>query len=167
VWRFKGLGVGFAYPYPKLASCRLRGVRGFVREYCLCGGLCVRAFWACGSWHGVFIFSSRVGAGAQRGLARVLLLSAVSARLVASLTNGEIMKKYWLDLAGERPEISESRDMLGFVLRSIGIVCFVLSLFALVSGRGSLEVFAPMIIAVIAIPLWLLAWYPIPKKYLD
>jgi hypothetical protein len=77
------------------------------------------------------------------------------------------MKKYWLDLAGDRPEISQSREMLGFVLRSIGIVCFVLSLFALVSGRGSLEIFAPMIIAVIAIPLWLLAWYPIPKKYLD
>ena len=77
------------------------------------------------------------------------------------------MKKLWLDLAGERPEISDDREMIGFVLRSIGIVCFVLSLFALLAGRGSLEIFAPMIVAGIATIGWVLAWYPFPKKYID
>ena len=77
------------------------------------------------------------------------------------------MKKLWYDIAGDRPAVSESREMVGFMLRSIGIVCFVLSLFALLMGRGSLEIFAPMLVAVIVIPLWVLAWYPIPKKYED
>jgi hypothetical protein len=39
------------------------------------------------------------------------------------------MKKLWLDIAGERPEISEARDMVGFVLRAIAIIFFVLSFF--------------------------------------
>lgn len=112
-------------------------------------------------------FHREISAGAQRNLARVLLLSAVGARLVASLTNGEIMKKLWLDIAGERPEISDDREMIGFVLRSIAIVCFALSFFALLMGRGTLATFAPMIVAGIATIGWVLAWYPFPKKYID
>lgn len=77
------------------------------------------------------------------------------------------MKKLWLDIAGERPEISDDREMVGFVLRSIAIVCFVLSLVALLMGRGTLATFAPMIIAGIATIGWVLAWYPIPPKYED
>ena len=97
----------------------------------------------------------------------MLLLSAVGDRLGASLMIGEIMKKLWLDIAGERPEISDDREMIGFVLRSIAIVCFVLSFFALLMGRGTLATFAPMIIAGIATIGWVLAWYPIPRKYED
>jgi hypothetical protein len=77
------------------------------------------------------------------------------------------MKKLWLDIAGERPEISEGREMVGFILRSIAIIFFVLSFFALLMGRGSLEIFAPMLVAGVATIGWVLAWYPIPKKYLD
>jgi hypothetical protein len=77
------------------------------------------------------------------------------------------MKKLWYDIAGERPEISEGREMVGFILRSIAIIFFVLSFFALLMGRGSLEIFAPMLLAGIATIGWVLAWYPIPKKYED
>lgn len=77
------------------------------------------------------------------------------------------MKKLWLDLAGERPEISETREMVGFILRAITIIFFAISFFALLMGRGTLIVFAPMLVVLIACPLWIIAWYPIPKKYLD
>jgi hypothetical protein len=77
------------------------------------------------------------------------------------------MKKLWLDIAGERPEISEARDMVGFILRAIAIIFFLLSFFALLMRRGSLDIFAPMLVAGIATIGWVLAWYPIPKKYED
>lgn len=77
------------------------------------------------------------------------------------------MKKLWLDFAGERPEISDEREMVGFILRAIAIIFFLLSFFALLVERGSLDIFAPMLVAGIATIGWVLAWYPIPKKYED
>jgi hypothetical protein len=77
------------------------------------------------------------------------------------------MKKLWLDFAGERPEISDEREMVGFILRAIAIIFFLLSFFALLVERGSLDIFVPQFISGIATIGWVLAWYPIPKKYED
>lgn len=77
------------------------------------------------------------------------------------------MKKYWHNLAGDRPAVSQSREMVGFVLRSIGIVGVVLSLLALLMGRGLFIVLAPMLVGLVALFFCVVAWYPLPKKYED
>jgi hypothetical protein len=77
------------------------------------------------------------------------------------------MKKLWLDFAGERPEISDEREMVGFILRSIAIIFFVLSFFALLVERNLVDIIVPQLVSGIATIGWVLAWYPIPKKYED
>ena len=77
------------------------------------------------------------------------------------------MRKLWLDIAGERPEISEARDRVGFVLRAIAIIFFVLSFFALLVERNLVDIIVPQLVSGIATIGWVLAWYPIPKKYED
>lgn len=77
------------------------------------------------------------------------------------------MKKFWHALAGVRPEVSQSREMVGFILRSIGIIGVVLSFFALLMGRGAFIVFAPMLVGLVALFFCVVAWYPLPKKYED
>lgn len=94
MWRSKGLGVGFAYPYPKRRSWLLRGACGRVRKSSSCAVAsreCVFALAGFALGAGAYsFFHPLAGAGAQLGLARVLLLSAVGARLVASLIIGEL-----------------------------------------------------------------------------
>jgi hypothetical protein len=77
VRRSNGFCGGFAYSYLNGFSRRLRAVRGFAREYCVCGGFALAGSRGRG-WRGsVFIFSSLARRAGWRGLR----MSAGCARL--------------------------------------------------------------------------------------